>query len=72
MRRGHSTGHESEGLDMEERKESEDLELTYLLCCPTCFSGRHDSQVPRESLLELGAGITGRMKRKFGGKDLCV
>jgi hypothetical protein len=28
------------GLDMEERRDNEDLKLTYLLCSTVCFSGR--------------------------------
>ena len=47
---------QSWGLDMEESRGSEDLRLAYLLSWPTYSSGR---LVPRECLLDLGAGITG-------------
>lgn len=48
------SGDETEGSNMEKRRETEDLKLTYLLHCPTCFSGRLGWRVPREHLLELG------------------
>ena len=34
-----------------------------------CFSGRLGWQVPGESLLELGAGITGWLGRKIAGEN---
>lgn len=56
---------ETGGLDMEQRWEM------YLPCWPICFSGRPSWQVPRESLLELGATITGWVVRKVGRVGLC-
>lgn len=38
---------------------SEDLKLIYLLRWPTFFSGRLGYWLPREYLMELGAGIMG-------------
>lgn len=49
---------ETKGLDMRRGSESKDLKLASLPCWPTCFS-RHCWWVPREFLLELGAGIRG-------------
>lgn len=55
---------------MEERRESEDLKLTYLLPWPTCFSDRLGWQLPRVSLLELGLGL----QDEWGGEQekICV
>lgn len=58
------------GKNLEQRSENEDLNLTYLLCWPTCFSGRLGCQVSRECLLELGVEITGCMEKKVR-EDLC-
>lgn len=52
-------GGETEELNLEERSETEDLELTYLLQCPTYFSGRLGYRVPGECLLDLGARTAG-------------
>lgn len=50
---------------MEERRGNEDLNLTYLLSCHTCFSDRLDWQIPRVSLLELGLGL----QHEWGGEQ---
>lgn len=63
-------GAETGDLDMEERRQAENLDLAYLLHCSTCFSGRLGWRVPREWLLKLGAGITGSVVRKVGGEDI--
>lgn len=60
---------ETEVLDLEERSESEDLKLPYLLCLSSCFSDRLGWQVPRENMWQLGAGTAGCVVRNFG-KDL--
>lgn len=58
-------GHEIGELDWEKRRESKDLKLAYLLGWPICFCVELDWWFPREGLLELGAGITGRGKKIF-------
>lgn len=49
-------GDEPGGLDLEERRESEDLKLAHLLGWPTCLSVDLGCWVPRECLLEWGLG----------------
>lgn len=40
-------------------RESEDMKLAYLFCWPTCFSDRVGWWIPRDYLLEPGAGMRG-------------
>lgn len=42
-------------MDLEKRRNSEDLKLAYLPCWPTCFSGKLSRWVIRICLLELVA-----------------
>lgn len=51
---------ETEGLDLEERRENKELKLSYMLNWSACFSGRVDWLVLME-WPELGAGIKGRV-----------
>lgn len=62
----HRAGDEARRLATEERRESQDLTLTCHPCWLPCFSGRLGQQVPRESLLELWAGITDGRGRRLG------
>lgn len=50
---------EPEGLDLEERRESEEPRLARLLPWPSCFCGRLGRWVPWECLPELGSALTG-------------
>ena len=52
-------GAETGDLDMEERRQAENLDLAYLLHCSTCFSGRLGWRVSRECLLALASGRVG-------------
>lgn len=49
-------------------KEGEDLRLPYLQGWLMCFSGKLGLQVPGEFLVEMGAGITKRVRRNVVGK----
>lgn len=63
-------GAEIGGWDVDERRDTENLNLAHLLHWPTCFSGKLHWRVHREWLLKLGAGKTGWVSRKVGGEDL--
>lgn len=56
-------------MDLEERRESEDLRFEDLLCWPICFSGRVGSLVPRECLL---GGWDKEMSQEEGLRRRCV
>lgn len=45
-------GDEDGGLDLEDRRDREDLKFLYLLCWLTCFSGKLEWLVPGGCLLE--------------------
>lgn len=64
-------GNETEGLDLEERKESEDLKLAYQLHQTTGFLHKSEWSVLRKCLLELGARIKGCMGEGWLEKN-CV
>lgn len=58
-------------FDLEERMESGDLKLTYLLLCSTLFSGRLGFWVSGKCFLEFGWDNVMSSGKNVGGEDLC-
>lgn len=52
------SGDETERLYLEERRDTKDLKITYMLHCPVCFSGRLAGRFPVDPCW-TGSKITG-------------
>lgn len=59
------TGQEPGGSDLEEKGQSEDLKLAYLMRWPTCFSGRLGGLDCRKCPLKLRARALEKLVEKI-------